>query len=127
MRCVIESHGKTLTAEAATQALGMRPAEAWDAVAKTLGISATGQELYEQVHSLVHCPHVAAGMHSHCFCSPGSADLFCLLKLEAVLPLVHLQSEPLLRDRWHEAPLLPVRCGLDDKPTSWAMHASPPG
>ena len=49
VRCVIESHGKTLTAEAATQALGMRPAEAWQAVASTLGIRATGQELYEQV------------------------------------------------------------------------------
>ena len=36
------------------QALGMRPAEAWEAVARTLGIEgATGQELYEKVGAAV--------------------------------------------------------------------------
>lgn len=62
---VVQSHGKVLSPEAATLALGMRPIEAWQAVASTLNITGQSpQDLYEQ-------------------------------------------SEPLLQDRWHEAPLLP--------------------
>lgn len=53
VRCVVESHGKQLTAEAATAALGMRPSEAWAAVAKELGIERTGAELYEQSEPLL--------------------------------------------------------------------------
>lgn len=64
VRCVAESHGAVLTAEAAELALGMRPLDAWAAVAEALGIERSAQELFDQ-------------------------------------------SEPLLRDRWHEAPLLP--------------------
>ncbi|KAI3438503.1 hypothetical protein D9Q98_000931 [Chlorella vulgaris] len=62
---VVQSHGKVLSPEAATLALGMRPIEAWQAVASTLNITGQSpQDLYEQ-------------------------------------------AEPLLQDRWHEAPLLP--------------------
>lgn len=53
VRSVIESHGKTLTAEAAEAALGMRPAEAWAKVAAELGIPRTGQQLYEESEPLL--------------------------------------------------------------------------
>lgn len=72
VRCVIESHGKTLTAEAATQALGMRPAEAWEAVARTLGIPASGQQLYEQVGAWQPQQRV------QCLCAAAAA-LLCAL------------------------------------------------
>lgn len=63
VRCVIESHGKQLTAEAATAALGMRPAEAWEAVARQLGIERSGAELYEQSEPLLRdrCVWVCCG------------------------------------------------------------------
>lgn len=53
VRCVLESHGKQLTAEVAMQALGMRPVEAWEAVARTLGIDKGGEELYQQSEPLL--------------------------------------------------------------------------
>ena len=53
VRCVAESHGKTLTAAAAEAALGMRPLDAWAAVASELGIDATPQQLFDASEPLL--------------------------------------------------------------------------
>lgn len=53
VRCVAESHGAVLTAEAAELALGMRPLDAWAAVAEALGIERSAQELFDQSEPLL--------------------------------------------------------------------------
>ena len=53
VRSVVESHGKSLTADTAARALGMRPLDAWAAVADTLQIQRTAQQLYEQSEPLL--------------------------------------------------------------------------
>jgi hypothetical protein len=53
VRSVVESHGKTLTSDTAATALGMRPLDAWAAVADTLQIQRSAQQLYEQSEPLL--------------------------------------------------------------------------
>jgi riboflavin kinase len=66
VKVVVESHGGQLTAQAATQALGMRPIDAWSAVARTLNLKPSAQELFEQSEPLLQDRWASAAQLGPC-------------------------------------------------------------
>ncbi|CAG9466493.1 unnamed protein product [Pedinophyceae sp. YPF-701] len=50
---VCEGHGRPLRRSVSSKALGMRPVEAWQTVADSLGIEATGEQLFTESEALL--------------------------------------------------------------------------